>query len=444
MKKYLVFIIVLTAFLTASAQTVYLSDDFEDGNIDGWIESPDSSWEASTVGAITGSYSLKHISADTAGGNHLHKALNGLDVTAQTTRWRFNLKNGDFDPTNSEKFWVYPMLHDTTAVNGYAVGVNLSGGTDTLTLWKVTSSTPDGVVIQTGFDWNANTLLGIEVTRDSSGLWELKYDTNGGFENLVSAGAATNKDYTAANYFGMSFYFNSHSTGRLWLDDILVQSGDCVNSNINAFMEGPFNTDSMKTDLASDGVLPLAQPFSGAPWNYAGVETIPAIGSNMVDWVLVQLRTGTDSSTTVATRAAMMLKDGSVTDMDGSSPVSFSGISPGNYYVVLRPRNHLAVMTANPIALSSVSTQYDFSAAAAQAYGTGAQVELTTGIFGLITGDANGNGQIQTDDNNDIWETEVGSAGYKGSDYNLNGQVQTDDKNDFWNNNVGKGTQVPF
>jgi len=65
-------------------------------------------------------------------------------------------------------------------------------------------------------------------------------------------------------------------------------------------------------------------------------------------------------------------------------------------------------------------------------------------VFGLITGDANGNGQIQTDDNNDIWEVEVGSAGYKRSDYNLNGQVQTDDKNDFWNNNVGKGTQVPF
>ncbi len=444
MKKYLVFVIVLTAFLTASAQTVYLSDDFEDGNMDGWVETPDTSWGVETTGAITGAYSLKHISTDSTGGSHIRTPLNGLDITAQTTRWRFNLKNGDFDPTAVEKFWVYIMVHDTTAVNGYAVGVNLSGDTDTLTLWKVTASAPDGVVLQTGFDWNNNTLLGIEVTRDTSGLWELKYDTNGGFDNLVSAGAAANTDYTAANYFGMSFYFDNRSRGQLWLDDVLVQSGDRVNGNISAFLEGPFDADSMKTDLSSDGVIPLAQPFSGAPWNYSGVETIPVIGSNVVDWVLVQLRTGTDSSTTVATRAALITKDGSITDMDGSSMVSFSGISSGSYYVVVRPRIHLAVMTANAIALSSGSVLYDFTTAATQAYGTGAQTELTGGVFGLITGDANGNGQIQTDDNNDIWETEVGSAGYKRSDYNLNGQVQTDDKNDFWNNNVGKGTQVPF
>ncbi len=444
MKKYLVFVIVLTAFLTASAQTVYLSDDFEDGNMDGWVESPDTSWEASTVGAITGTYSLKHISTDTTGGSHIRTPLSGLDVTAQTTRWRFNLKNGDFDPTGAEKFWVYIMVHDTTAVNGYAVGVNLSGDTDTLTLWKVTGSAPDGIVLQTGFDWNNNTLLGIEVTRDTSGLWELKYDKDGGFDNLISAGAATNTDYITANYFGLSFYFNSHSRGELWLDDVLVQSGERVNANITAFLEGPFDADSMKTDLSSAGVIPLAHPFSGPPWNYTGEETIPVAGDDFVDWVLVQLRTGTDSSTTIATRAALLMENGNIADMDGSSLLSFSGISAGNYYVVIRPRNHLAVMTANAIALSAASTEYDFSSAVTQAYGTGAQVEVTSGVFGLITGDANGNGQIQTDDNNDIWEVEVGSAGYKRSDYNLNGQVQTDDKNDFWNNNVGKGTQVPF
>ena len=217
-----------------------------------------------------------------------------------------------------------------------------------------------------------------------------------------------------------------------------------MNCNMTAFLEGPFDADSMKTDLSSDAVIPLAQPFNSYPWNYSGEETIPSIPGNMVDWVLLQLRTGTDSSTTVATRAALLMKDGRIVDMNGNSNVSFSGISAGNYYVVIRPRNHLAIMTSGAIALGVNSSNYDFSSAESQAYGTDAQVELATNLYGMYAGDASANGQIQNDDKNTNWKTEVGQAGYKASDFNMNGQVQNDDKNNYWKNNVGKGTQVPF
>ena len=69
--------------------------------------------------------------------------------------------------------------------------------------------------------------------------------------------------------------------------------------------------------------------------------------------------------------------------------------------------------------------------------------EMEAGVWGLYTGDANGNGQIQTNDKNDYWRLEVGMSGYKDSDFNLDGQVQTSDKNDYWRSNVGRGTQVP-
>ena len=64
------------------------------------------------------------------------------------------------------------------------------------------------------------------------------------------------------------------------------------------------------------------------------VGSIP--NSDIVDWVLVELRTGTASDTKVAERAAFLKSDGTIVDTDGSSPVTFSGLSDGNYYVVIQ------------------------------------------------------------------------------------------------------------
>jgi hypothetical protein len=100
-------------------------------------------------------------------------------------------------------------------------------------------------------------------------------------------------------------------------------------------------------------------------------------------------------------------------------------------------------MSADFVQLSNKSsTTYDFSSGTSQYYGSNAK-QLETGIFGMHTGDANGNGQVQNDDKNVDWANQVGTSGYRSADFNLNGQVQNDDKNVFWSTNVGAGTQVP-
>ncbi len=444
MKKFAFVFILAIGMSGLFGQTIYFSDDFEDGDISDWIQIPDTNWIASSFEPITGSYSLKHALSDTFGDSHVAHALDSIDVSHKIITWRFNLKNGGYDPSSSVKFWVYLMVHDTTNVNGYAVGVNLSGESDSLSLWRLTGSQPDTLFLTTSFDWNTNTLVGIEVTRDSAGVWELKYDSDGNFDNLISAGAAKDDYYTAMNYFGMSFYFRSSSAGQIWLDDILIKDSTRVNVAVKTFLEGPFDTDSMSTSLNTQDFLPQNQPYTASPWNYSGDEIVPHIPNTIVDWVQVQLRTSTDSASTVATRSAFLRKDGLITDLDGYSPVSFSGISDGNYYVVIRHRNHLAVMTANPLSLSAVASLYDMTTGQDKAYGSLPLVELTEGLFGIPTGDANANGQIQNDDKNDYWNNQAGQAGYNSADFNLNGQVQNDDKNDYWKQNVGKGTYVPF
>jgi hypothetical protein len=206
-----------------------------------------------------------------------------------------------------------------------------------------------------------------------------------------------------------------------------------VCANIKAFLQGPFASGTMNTSLATQGIIPLAQPYSGAPWSYSGSETVAAIPPGVVDWVLVELRTGTAASTKVAVRAGFITSNGMIVDLDGSSAVGFQGIAAGSYYAVVRHRNHLAVMSAAPVALSASSALYDFSTGTGKCYGGDAK-EVATGVFGLWAGDVTANGSVKysgaSNDRSPIL-TRIGGSdltlsvnGYYNEDVNMNGQVK--------------------
>jgi hypothetical protein len=88
-------------------------------------------------------------------------------------------------------------------------------------------------------------------------------------------------------------------------------------------------------------------------------EVVASIPTNIVDWVLIELRTGTAASTTVARRAAFLRNDGIVVDLDGLSKVAFPEINGGDYYIVIKHRNHLAIMSRLPVRLTGNSILYD-------------------------------------------------------------------------------------
>jgi hypothetical protein len=97
----------------------------------------------------------------------------------------------------------------------------------------------------------------------------------------------------------------------------------------------------------------------------------------------------------VSKKAGFVLKSGSVVGVDGDSPLAFPGINAGNYYVVVRHRNHLPIMSAAAQALSSTSTLYDFTTGMAKAYGTNPMATLAGGKFGLWGGNANLNNNVR-------------------------------------------------
>jgi hypothetical protein len=213
---------------------VIFEDDFEDGDLVGWTQGVVGDWTNSTSGPITGSRSLKHNLSSVETTSYLY-AQPVYSLSGTQTLWRFNLKGLNYDPSSENRFWVYLAANDAdlggATVDGYAVGINLSGSSDTVTLWRVSNGAAASTIVQSSLDWNAYTTGGIQVSRSASGLWELKVDANGGFDNLVSAGTGTDTTYSDTTYFGLFFDFTATRAGYLWMDDVRIWQTNSVSTD---------------------------------------------------------------------------------------------------------------------------------------------------------------------------------------------------------------------
>jgi tartrate-resistant acid phosphatase type 5 len=242
-----------------------------------------------------------------------------------------------------------------------------------------------------------------------------------------------------ANSDCITFKFYSITSGSTLIDTYTINA---LQAYVKVMLEGPFSGSTMSTALRTAGYIPTSQPYNSAPWNYIGLENVTSIPANVVDWVLVELRTGTAASTKVATRAAFVKSDGSVVDLNGTSTVGFGSRAAGSYYIVIRHRNHLAVMSTGVVSLSSSSTLYDFTTGSGQYYGgVNAAKDLGSGVWGMIAGDVDVNGGIGASDLVSVLAA-VGSLAYDINDVDMNGGVGASDLI-LCLSNVGQISQVP-
>jgi hypothetical protein len=190
----------------------------------------------------------------------------------------------------------------------------------------------------------------------------------------------------------------------------------------------------MKTDLQRLGYLPTVSPYADA----REVNPLPA---DIVDWMYIELRE-TATGPAVAARSAFVRNDGVLVDDDGSAVVLIPGQDEGAYYVVVRHRNQLAIMSADAISLSwAISAQCDFTTAQSRAYGTNPMKDLGDGSYGMISGDADGNGAIGAGDRGLIWNKRL-ALGYEAGDVDLSGSIGAADRGIGWNNRL-RMTGVP-
>ncbi|MEL6142811.1 MAG: hemagglutinin protein [Bacteroidota bacterium] len=171
-------------------------------------------------------------------------------------------------------------------------------------------------------------------------------------------------------------------------------------------LQGPYNstTSLLNDNLREETLIPIKEPYASL-----GIQHLQGGGNEevrgsvfsttgndaIVDWIFIELRNKNDNTEVLATRSALLQRDGDVVDYDGVSPVRFVNSCPDDYYVVIRHRNHLGVMTANPISLEEEpGNAIDFTNPLLPTWGTNAQREVN-GVRMLWSGDTNGDGVVR-------------------------------------------------
>jgi hypothetical protein len=244
----------------------------------------------------------------------------------------------------------------------------------------------------------------------------------------------------------------------------------------SVFLSGCYNTSAglMYDSLRSKGYIPTSEPY-GAYSNFThygngGDEKIPSAsassilgvtGSNaIVDWVFIELRSSSDSSVVIETQSALVQRDGDIVKAsNGTGKVKFVGLSNSDYYVSIRHRNHMGVMTEDTETLTYSGTTVDFTDGNASGsgefdFGTGhpiagssfnysglAQKAISSSVRALWAGDGNQDGKVKYTAPNDDVNTLLADVllfpsntsfsynynnafGYKLGDYDMNGKAK--------------------
>jgi hypothetical protein len=263
------------------------------------------------------------------------------------------------------------------------------------------------------------------------------------------------RDKNETDFWGDSLYAMWESFGMsppvvMQRDTFMISAN--ATADLHVLLEGPYTSSgAMATGTLHDSAVPLTQPYgdaaySATPLEYHGTETVAAWEEDFVDWILLELRTGTGPETAVDTSAVILKTDGTVISPSGGSVTLPSGLN-GSYYVVVRHWNHLAIMSSAAVDFSSGTGVWDFTTALGQAFSDGGAPmrALSDGPFGLFACDATVDGFVTAPDFN-VWNsaTTSGATGYHAADCNLDGFVTAPDFN-LWNANTtaGAASQVP-
>lgn len=169
----------------------------------------------------------------------------------------------------------------------------------------------------------------------------------------------------------------------------------------------------MRDDLRSQGIIPTTEPYTDITEfehvGGGGGETISSTVLDVtgedaiVDWVFVELRSSIDLDSVIATRSCLLQRDGDIVDLDGVSNLIYNNTVAGPYYVAVRHRNHLGVMTNDAGELSPIVTTFNFTDTSYVSLGTNPQIEISGRNY-MWAGDLNSDGKsIYQGPGNDIF-----------------------------------------
>ncbi|MBN1673119.1 MAG: PKD domain-containing protein [Kiritimatiellae bacterium] len=209
-------------------------------------------------------------------------------------------------------------------------------------------------------------------------------------------------------------------------------------ASIRVLLQGAYdtNTHAMSTVLNAAGAIPAASPYA------ADQRTVSSVPPDAVDWVLLEFRQSTNGPA-VFSRSMFLRANGQLMTDDGSTAFVVDVTSGDSYWLVVKHRNHLSVMSASPVTFSSSAVSYDFSTASSKYFGgSPAAVELEPNVWGMRAGDTDSDGAVLAVDAL-IHGTQTNLVGYRRADLDLDAVVSAADADVFWAANLGAATRVP-
>ncbi len=212
-------------------------------------------------------------------------------------------------------------------------------------------------------------------------------------------------------------------------------SDDMVVTGVKVFLQGAYDADAvdpvMTTELA--GSIPTTSPYSDS-------RTVSSVPDSVVDWVWLELRSTQDGAAEYG-RSYFLQNDGYLVDDDTSKTILdlSSQVAPGDYYMVIKHRNHLCVESAAAQTLSSSMSTYNFASSLTNYLESNAAT-LEAGVYGMYVGDCGCDGIITNADKDPI-NANIDATGYQTGDTNMDGLITNADK-DFINSNMDASSSV--
>ncbi|MEP0262665.1 BspA family leucine-rich repeat surface protein [Dokdonia sp.] len=230
-----------------------------------------------------------------------------------------------------------------------------------------------------------------------------------------------------------------------WTIDDGLQHPNCGNITLNlkVYLQGAITNpitggeNLMRDDLRTANLIPTETPYTDDAT--IDMSVFDTNGSDaIVDWIWVELRDATDHNIIINAQSALLQRDGDIVAIDGTSELSFTNDSK-DYYIAVKHRNHLGILTVNTVALSVDSTFIDLSSnTTAVTGGELALRDMNNGIFAMYAGDANTDGNILNTDITNVISTSGNINTYSGADINMDGNILNTDIALFIQLNAGR------
>jgi uncharacterized protein YjdB len=260
---------------------------------------------------------------------------------------------------------------------------------------------------------------------------------------------------------------------RVYIEGSLIQNGDQTS------VDGrPLMRDGLRVSkFTGENYIPVRDPYTygnelydDTPVRFVKVgpglmadnlEILDSVGifsvtgdNAIVDWIHVELRDKNDNKVTIATRSGLLQRDGDIVDLDGISLLRFQGINIDSFYVCVRHRTHLGVMSEKVgngefVDFTSPETPtFNFGTSLSNGIdykGLSQKSNVKNGYLALWGGDFNSDGQLKftepASDINILYGNVLFSSpeflinydfalDYFKGDYNMDGKAKYSNPND--------------